>query len=390
MNNTSPGYTGNQVALPAVHGPERDRAIVDRIRQGNFDPIRFAPVAATSPGHTATFNVFADALKMDGVRIGTSARVAQQIADLLGCALLTPRLLDLTWMSRSVTLAPSPATTIVGMNSTASYNDHSARIDALLARTSPPSPLPSGFLIQTVGKIWALDNDAPTKRYGARTATNYGWHWPGSKIQGIAPAVTPGLLVIQDPGWAHDLDHDDYSQTCVLVSRQCIVDGQARDYLDVIASAELAPLCSHQGVLHVLRQGDVPVTSPILSVKPEVWLPLTAASRCPAQLPPIAARVTPIHPPFSPLITQWSERFASYPIGTMVADTVAGLPLLARVECIWMSGGDPYAQQGAWQKGVGLYAPTDANGQALSTPPAGWPGSPAVASAGGGGGPSSP
>ena len=50
--------------------------------------------------------VMADALKLGGVRVGAGAGLAQQIADVLGAMLLTPKVLDLMYAARAVTVAP--------------------------------------------------------------------------------------------------------------------------------------------------------------------------------------------------------------------------------------------------------------------------------------------
>lgn len=257
--------------LPPNHGPDRDATILHRVVVGQYDTIDIATVTSTYDGHSAEFTVFADALKMDGVRVNVSANLQQQIADVLGCSLLTPKLVDLLWLQRNVTLLPSPQPISA---STQAMVDHSARIDKMLNAQGNPTGI-----IQTVGKFWVLDNDLLTH---PGRAMNYGWHFEGASCQGISGEITASLIkdargqyvrLIQGRGTAHDIHHSDYSQQCILVSRACVVDGKSRDILDILADPVLAPLASHQGVLRVLRQPGVPevpgvTTLPVITITP--------------------------------------------------------------------------------------------------------------------------
>ena len=242
--------------LPPNAGPDRDAAILQRITDQQYDPIRWATLLSDFNQHTAGFQVFADALMMDGVRINCSAEVQQKIADALDCLLLTPRLADLIWMQHENTLPPFPRGNPVGMSTTQAMIDHSAKIDAALAKfTAEPG------LICTVGKHWVLDANF-SKHPGM--ACNYGWHfqgqdWTGAFEQAVTrdPAGQP-IKMIQGRGWRHDIHHTDYSQTCVLAARACVVDGEHTTLGEVLQSQELAGLASHQGVLILQRQPGVP------------------------------------------------------------------------------------------------------------------------------------
>jgi hypothetical protein len=214
----------------------------------------WAPLKSTIPGHSATFQVSGDALKIAGVRINVSAQLQQQIADALGALLLTPRLLDLLWAERAVTLPPSPQPIAA---TSAAMIAHSARVDALLAKAGG---VPKGGIVQTVGKQWVVSN--ALEAHPGR-AENMGWHFAGPTFGGQAfePSPTlPGVRLIQGPGWAHDIHHLDYSQVCCLVHRSCVVDGESRDLADVVRDAALAPLATGpEGVLRILRQPGVPI-----------------------------------------------------------------------------------------------------------------------------------
>ena len=235
--------------LPPQDGPDRDAAILKHISDGDFE-INWGTVRIESGGHVLDINVFADALKIGGVRINASATLEQQLADALGCSLLTPKLADLIFLQRGISLPPSPQPI---SSSTDAMVAHSARIDASLAAAGGAS---AGQIVQTVGKSWVICNglqDHPGK------AANYGWHFPGSTFGGSAwgAAVTPPLRLIQDLGFFHDDSHVDYSQTVTLAHRACLADGRTRDLLEVLQDPDLAPLISHEGPLRVLRQPGV-------------------------------------------------------------------------------------------------------------------------------------
>jgi hypothetical protein len=241
--------------LPVNAGPEREAAILDHVRAGRH-AITWGTVTSTTNDRTAVFDVFADALTIDNVRVNVSAETAQRIADLFGCALLTPKLADLLWAQRAVTLPPFPRPIT---SSTAAMIAHSEDIDRALAK----APY-AGGIVSTVGKHWVLDNALATKK---GRAMNYGWHFAGPAFQGLRGEVTASALrdangalvrLIQGRGTAHDGRHVDYSQTCVLVARRCLLDGKDAWLDDILKDPTLAPLASHQGVMTVLRQPGVP------------------------------------------------------------------------------------------------------------------------------------
>jgi hypothetical protein len=232
--------------LPEKPGPDRDAAILQYIRGGNYD-VSWAQLVAGP----VSINVFADALKIDGIRINVSALLQQQIADLLGCMLLTPKIADLLYAARAVTLDPSPQSIDA---STTAMIVHSKRVDDALAAAGGVGP---GGIVQTSGKHWVIAN--ALEAHPGR-AENYGWHFAGATFGGSSweGAVTPGMRLIQGQGWAHDMSHVDYSQTCFLMHRACIVNGTPMDLAAVLTDADLASNLSHEGPLRVLRQPGVP------------------------------------------------------------------------------------------------------------------------------------
>lgn len=255
--------------FPSTHGPEREEKILECVRTGHAT-YSFSKITSETNGHTAEFQVFEDALKVDGVRVNVSANTQQQIADLLRCIMPTAKLYDLMWDQCKHRTSPFPRPIT---STTKAMIEHSQDIDEALAEMNFPEGLKS-----TVGKTWIIDNSLAVK---PGKACNYGWHYgTDSNYKGIKGNVNASLMkspkglywrMIQSRGWHHDISHVDYSQICILVSRQCWVDGVEMDILDVLQDPDLASLVNHDGVLKVLRQPKVPELQPIvdLPVQPE-------------------------------------------------------------------------------------------------------------------------
>lgn len=241
--------------LPPNPTPERERVIRELVRDGDCE-YAWSTITSSYKEHSAEFSVFSDALKIDSIRINVTAETAQILADTLGCLLLTPKLADLIWLQRDVTLPPFPQDPTDEMSSTQAMVNHSESIDRALGEL----PSNSG-LLSTVGKHWVIDNGLVGKPAG--TAMNYGWHFEGSIFREEAFDTTASLIkdergqlvrLIQGRGTRHSKIHVDYSQTCTLVHQTCKVDGVEMNLVDVLKNPELAPLANHSGVLKVLRQ----------------------------------------------------------------------------------------------------------------------------------------
>lgn len=236
--------------------------VLGAIAEGRFEH-DFVPITIQAGGHTGVFRVSQDALKIDGVRINVSAALQQHIADLLGAYLLTPKLMDQLWAQRAVTISPcvqTMTTTSAGMI------EHSTCIDAKIAQAGG---MPAGGIVQTIGKTWVITNallDHPDR------ACNDGWHLEHPMV-GIpfddAPTL-PGAHIIQSPGYRHDAAWLDDSQMCLLVHRDCEVDGSPALFANVARDPALAPLVNAGGILRVLRQPGVPelVTPPTTGPAP--------------------------------------------------------------------------------------------------------------------------
>lgn len=271
--------------LPDSPGPTRDALILKHIVAGDAEVV-WVPLTVSGNDRTIEVLVMQDALKLGGVRVGAGAGLAQQSADALGALLLTPKLLDLIYAARTVTIEPMTQYSATEMLTTHWFEKESARIDAAIASSGGVA---SGGIVQTVGKPWMITN-ALASHPGK--ACNYGWHVPpGSVVNNSwksTPAylsvTLPGVYVLQQPGFAHGLDEADYSEMILLAHRACKVDGAPSDLVNVLQDASLAPLVSHEGPLTVLRQPGVPVFS-CPTAHPSVSFAVPA-DMCPTPAPP--------------------------------------------------------------------------------------------------------
>lgn len=245
---------------------ERNEYILNKIRSRDFDHI-WAPIVSGYNGHFATFYVSSDAIKIEGVRINVSAYLQQQIADILGASLLTAKIADLLHSQADIIIEPltRPIT-----SSTIAMIDQSEKIDTQLNKLYPNKDL-SGKLISSTGKHWILNNVLNPNKI---TACNYGWfvntsgtQWKGVPVYPCAsltknPQTGAYYRLIQQPSTQHDFSHVDYSQICILLMNLCEVDGNQMLLGDVLTNKELAPLASHEGIMNILRQPQVPIVHP--------------------------------------------------------------------------------------------------------------------------------
>lgn len=238
----------------------REAFILEAIRNGNYG-VDWATVTNQANGHTATFTVCAQPLRIAGVRVNATADTQQRIADAIGCMLPTPKIMDLKWLQRVATLTPilhsSTDHDIQVMATTARMLLYSGEIDAALSALGNPSGI-----IGPIWKSWGIGATLARHPNGD-VAQNYGGFFVGQTFDGShwEACVTNRCRLIQGQGWKHGKNHTDYSQLVDLVKLACVVDGQPMDLRDVLASAELWPLACHDGPLTVFRQPGVPLAA---------------------------------------------------------------------------------------------------------------------------------
>lgn len=246
--------------FPATFSKERENLILDIVKnQQSRLSFKWITLISEYKNHKAEFLVMNDALKVDGIRINLTAYTEQLIADEFGALLLTAKLSDLIWHRADIRINPCirPLST-----TTQSMIDHSKDIDKQIIGQDI-----SNKLISTAGKDWILSIGLAKPRI-QNQACNHGWHFEGSSYRGIKGNINPSLLknpktgqywkLIQPSSYHHNYSHCDSSQTCRLVARDCKVDGQVRDLIDILKDRELSYLASHEGPLPLVRQPGVP------------------------------------------------------------------------------------------------------------------------------------
>ncbi len=244
--------------------------------------VNWLPVVVESADHTITIWVSADALKIDGIRVEVSAYLQQQLADVMGASLMTPRISDLAFLEATktgvvippITRSAAPTNWVnvppdgSSMSTTPNMSTQSLDIDKLIIAKAGSLDAAKDKIVSTPGKIWGLANSLPGKiSQGAQAALNYGWQlWtpaiPHQNYDPVTPAKnasgTP-MRVYQGPGTAHSFSHLDYSQSAQFVLNDVLVDGQQTKLQTVFTDPALAPMVSHEGVLNVFRQPGVPM-----------------------------------------------------------------------------------------------------------------------------------
>jgi hypothetical protein len=229
----------------------------------------------------------------DGVRLPASARELQQIADLIGGMLMTPRIIDLVWLQAGIKFDA-----IIGSGEP--YNRRLADVNVTAAHQLIERRLGElggddvTQLVDSVGKQWCLVNELADgvsldgRKLGPDIACNYGWCSEG----GSGPGLTQGVRCWQRPGFRHPDSHLDPSQTIRLMYTQgwyVPPNGEAApvDLREIADDPALAFLLTHDGKrLRYLRQAGVPeeallqeiATPPVTDDVPMVLMPPTVIS----------------------------------------------------------------------------------------------------------------
>lgn len=236
-------------------------SIVDDVRGGRAR-VEWADVVSQREDGTALrITVMRDALKVDGVRVAASARDLQTIADMLGCLLLTPKVIDLIYQQAALRFDP-----VVRADGNIVAYSTSKRVSALIDAAIASRGGDPGGLIDSIGKYWVLHKhlqNVTSLRYGKATVCNYGW----LSESGYYPAETKGLKCWQNPGFQHDDSHVDPSQVIRLMKRKAVLLRPCRpdeevDLVDVLQDPDLAGLVTYDGPLTYLRVADVPPPEP--------------------------------------------------------------------------------------------------------------------------------
>lgn len=191
------------------------------------DAMKFDNVPAMTWDYRPTYVVkdgqrVEDDRMFDGVRLPATAHQLQEIADLIGAMLLTPKIIDIIWLQAGLKFdsvvntpkypgAPSSQRTIVAESDIHIVHQE---IESKIAGAGGDD---GTQLISCVGKYWCLIQQLAVAGMlqGDWTACNYGWF---AKVAS-GPGLTPGTQCWQRPGYRHNKQHWDPSQTIRLMYR---------------------------------------------------------------------------------------------------------------------------------------------------------------------------
>lgn len=256
--------------------------IIDMVRAAQRIHVSWGQVISEYKGHQLKISVFRDAMKFDGVpamlwtrqpvpashpdhgktydgvRLPVTAPEMQQIADVLGCMMLTPKVVDLIW-TQAATQFESVVNVSGQIVAVADIHKVHEAVEKALAAAGGDK----GGVIDSVGKYWVVCNAMLAGKFAAqnRQAVNYGWP---TKSHGNGPGVTGKVNVWQTIGTAHDVGHFDPSQTIRLMYRTAMLlragsaDWEEVDLYDLAKDPELSYLISHEGPMKIVRQQGVP------------------------------------------------------------------------------------------------------------------------------------
>lgn len=246
--------------------------ILEEVAAGNFDH-RWCPLTLADGENVLELEVSCDALMIEGVRVAVQPTTEQQIADMIGAVLLTPKLVDQIYAQTSEANRLSPKTGNPDDMTVAHMISQSARVDTEVAKRGAVSPPP----IVNAGKDWVLvkkifSESAATACGGGQCAANYGWLTSTNPWEGIhtdPTATLPGVFAIQggpSGGTRHSIGQVDYSQLCRLAKRAARLNGRQVDLADVYVGKEPGGnLVMSDGPLPDFRQpssGSAPLVPP--------------------------------------------------------------------------------------------------------------------------------
>ena len=216
---------------------EREQKVLEAVKSGNVPSFlrKLVPVTVQSGTLRATYFVAPDYLAIgsddDYFLTPLSPYTAQAIADLLGCTLPTPKMVDDIYVNASVKLTPAPIPPSPAMTTVPVFLQHNAMVFAQ-RKGKPPGGLIAGHKKDVViaTKVFA----EPGK------VAIYGWHQSADKpIQSLYTGHTTAWV--------------DYSHGIRLVQRRMMVNGEAKTIDEVLADPRLAPLLSRDGVMRESR-----------------------------------------------------------------------------------------------------------------------------------------
>ena len=217
-----------------------------------------------------------DDRRFDGVRMPATAHELQEIADLVNGMLMTPLVIGLIWLQ--AVLKFDCVVNVKGkIVAISNIHDVHEAIEKVIEGLGGDD---GTQLVSCVGKYWCLIQQLAScgMLHGDWIACNYGWFAKSAS----GPGVTPGTQCYQRPGFRHNKQHWDPSQTIRLMyqwARLVRADGTEEHVFlpDIAQDVDLCPLLTHDGKpLSYLRQKGVdklePLAEPGVITLPEVTI----------------------------------------------------------------------------------------------------------------------
>jgi hypothetical protein len=231
-------------SLPNKSGPERDQFTLKAVEDG-LAVCKWVAITSTYKDQTGTFYVSDDAVRVElpgnyRFRFQVSAKLAQQCVDILNVSFITTKLSDLAYKQAQIVI---PAITLkpgADMDTTTKSKQWNDLVEKKRAGKEG--------LFRDCGKAWILDNNLKF----SSGAINYGFYDPGAPYVGAG-----GLKMWQGGlhgGGKHNASHQDYSQTLIVVRKDCLVNGKYVDIMDVANDPIMSYLINYDGILKYTRQ----------------------------------------------------------------------------------------------------------------------------------------
>lgn len=232
------GAVSGEAVLLTAAGEElahRHLVVAEQVLSGNVPnalrslrPVRLSAEGIGEVTIWVTPDVLAIGGEDDHVRCPLGGPAALQIARQLGCWLPTRRIVDAVHAQADIRLTPLPMPPTARMTSNPYFIEHQRQIAAQLAAMGEDA---SGRLVAGHKKDLVL---TPLLRQRPGRVAIYGWHQPGGEP--IQPLST-----------VHAADYADYSHGVRLVWGQVEINGDWRDFAEVLRDPALAPLLSDEG-----------------------------------------------------------------------------------------------------------------------------------------------
>ncbi|MCX6137695.1 MAG: hypothetical protein NTV54_09405 [Ignavibacteriales bacterium] len=242
----APAGSAISLQMDTLEREVREALIESEVFKGNvpFFLRSFVPVTVrTEIGgivHVATFFAAPDycAVGSDSDYFFTplSPRIAQRMADSIGCCLPTTAMVDAIFAAAPVKLTPAPIAPSAQMTTVPVFRQHNAFV-----RTQRDSQLtlhPAGALTAGHKKDVVISNRCPVGKVAI-----YGWHrGDGTPIQALYTGHTERWV--------------DYSHGLRFIRSEMMLDGGRTTVAAVLADSVFCRLLSNEGVIAVPRYGE--------------------------------------------------------------------------------------------------------------------------------------